>query len=301
MRIAITGSTGMVGNRLVNHFRQEGHHVTRLVRGESGSEYDEPAIYWNPTKGEISKEGLEGQDVVIHLAGANIAARKWTRERKYEILKSRQLGTSLLAQALTELSRPPALLLSASGGEYADTSGRTPVDESCPLGKGFLASVEKEWEKETEVAAQAGIRVVNMRLGVVMSRKGGALAKMLPLFRVGLGGRMGSGKQITSWILLDEIPYIIHHLIQHEEVIGPVNMVSPNPVTNAEFSRILAKVLGRPALFPKPAGLIKLLLGEMGEEVLLTGSRIEPGKLKSSGYQFRYPELESALKHELQG
>lgn len=297
MRIAITGSTGLVGTRLTNFFQEEGCRVFRLVRkpGQGGGE----AVYWQPETGEIDAEALEGMDVLIHLAGKSINGR-WTKRRKEEILLSRTKGTRLIAETLAALKRPPKVFLSASGIGMTREDVRE-VDESDSVGSGFLSDVIKEWEKSARPAEKAGIRVVHLRFGLVLSPRGGALKQMLPAFKLGLGGRLGHGRQGVSWVALEEIPHVVRFLIDRKEVAGPVNVASPNPVSNAEFIRALGAALRRPTRIPMPAFVLKLMFGEMGEELLLKGNRAIPKKLLDAGYTFRYPDLESALKEMLRG
>jgi len=297
MRIAITGSTGLVGTRLTEAFQEDGHHVLRLVRNPDRADRRQGTAYWQPEKGEIDAESLEGTDILIHLAGKTINGR-WTKKRKEQILLSRTKGTRLIAETLAALKRPPKVLLSASGIGMTHDNTRT-VDESDSVGTGFLSDVIKEWEKSTRPAEKAGIRVVHLRFGLVLSPRGGALKQMLPAFKLGLGGRLGHGRQGVSWVALDEIPHIVRFLIDREEVAGPVNVVSPNPVTNAEFVRAIGKVLRRPAVIPIPAFALKLMFGEVAVELLLKGNRAVPKKLLKAGYRFRYPDLEPALREML--
>lgn len=296
MRIAITGSTGLVGTRLTQFFQKEGHQVLRLVRK---TDQGRGTAYWQPETGEIEAEALEGTDVLIHLAGKSINGR-WTKKRKEEILLSRTKGTRLIAETLASLRRPPRVLLSASGIGMTDDNTRE-VDETDSVGSGFLSDVIREWEKSTKAAEKAGIRVAHMRFGMVLSPRGGALKQMLPAFKLGLGGRLGHGRQWVSWVALEEIPHIVRFLIDRKEVAGPVNIVSPNPVSNVEFIQALGEALRRPVMIPMPSFALKLLFGEMGEELLLKGNRAIPKKLLDAGYTFRYPELEPALKEMLRG
>lgn len=299
MRIAVTGSTGLIGSALSPFLQQQEHQVIPVIRN-AGESRREGTIRWLPDKGVIDAEEWEGLDAVIHLAGENIANRRWTCRQKNKILLSRTQGTSLLSQTLAELRYPPCVLLSASAvGYYGDRKPTETVSESSTQGKGFLAEVTQAWEESTKVAEDAGIRVVHMRFGVILSRYGGALAKMLPLFKWGLGGKIGTGKQMMSWITLSETSRIISFLLEAENVSGPVNIVAPAPVSNQEFTRILAGILHRPVVFPLPASVARLALGEMAQELLLSGSRIAPEKLKHAGYDFQYTSLESALKDEL--
>lgn len=248
----------------------------------------------------MDTSALEDHDAVIHLAGENIAGGRWTDKRKALIRESRIRSTSLLCKTLAGLNRPPRTLLSASAvGYYGNRDPDETLDESSMSGSGFLAEVCREWECATAPAQVAGIRVVHMRFGTVLSPPGGALAKMLPIFKLGLGGKVGSGKQIMSWIALDEIPAAVFHALSSEIPSGPVNFVSPNPVSNAEFTRILGQVLARPTIFPLPAFAARLMFGEMADELLLGGARVVPRRLKESGYPFIHSDLEQALKQML--
>ena len=296
MRVSLTGSSGLVGRALAQSLAASGHEVLRLVRSKSGLQSGE--FYWNPQTGELDRDGLEGADAVVHLAGETIAAR-WTPARKALIRDSRIWSTRLLAETLGSLQRPPSVFISSSAiGYYGDRGSELLREESSP-GSGFLSEVCRAWESETERAEPFGVRVVRLRTGIVLSAAGGALAKMLLAFRLGLGGRLGSGDQYMSWISLEDTVGAITHALLTEKLRGPVNMVAPNPVTNREFTAVLGKVLGRPTIFPVPAFALRLAAGEMGEELLLSSARVEPAKLKSSGYLFRHPTLEQALRSAL--
>lgn len=344
MRIAITGSSGLIGGILIPALVGAGHQVVRVVRtaaparGErrqqgmesgvgadsgsgSGSGPDAGAsagagseagagpgsgagavvgdVVWNPAAGEIDAAGLEAFDAVIHLAGAPLLGW-WTQARKEQIVRSRVVGTRLLSETLARLERPPRVLLSASAvGYYGNRRPLDVVDEGSTPGTGFLAETVRAWEGATEPARSAGVRVVTMRFGVVLSPMGGMLRAVLPLFRVGLGGRLGSGRQIMSWIAGSEVPLIVQHLLEQEKLAGPVNVVSPSPVSNAEFTAVLARILQRPAFLSVPAGILRRVGGELAREMLLSGAHVRPRRLEDSGYRFRYPELEGALRHEL--
>lgn len=298
MRIAVTGSTGLVGESVVSYFRSAGCQVTRLVRPGKGMSLavDRDVIAWDPVSKKMDASLLEGYDAVIHLAGANIAQQRWTLSYKKLILSSRVEGTQFLSEVISNLENPPRVLLSASAiGYYGYITPPTCVDESSNMGIGFLAEVCEQWEKASQSAQREGIRVVRTRFGVVLSRKGGALAKMLPVFRLGLGGKLGSGRQMISWIALEEIPRIMEHLIHKEDISGPVNVVTPNPVSNEGFTKVLAGCLNRKAILPVPSFMIRWLLGEMGQALLLDGAAVLPKRLMESGYVFRSPDLESAL------
>ena len=255
-------------------------------------------IVWGPEAGRLDPHALDGVDAVVHLAGEPIAQR-WTTATKRRIRESRVRGTELLAAAVASLARPPRVLVSGSAmGIYGDR-GNEELDETSTVGGDFLAAVATEWEAAAEPAARAGIRVVKLRTGLVLSPGGGALAKLLLPFRMGVGGRVGSGRQWVSWIGLDDAVSAIIHAIGTEPLAGPVNLVAPAPVTNAELTATLARVLRRPAIVPVPAFALRLAFGEMGEATLLASQRIRPRRLLESGYRFRFPTLESALRHEL--
>ncbi len=302
MKILVTGSTGLIGLSLTRFLAAGGHSITRLTRSRSARPiFGETLIYWDPDKRRIDASALRGHDVVIHLAGENIAGR-WTEEKKKEIRNSRVNGTRLLAVSLAELGQPPKVLVCASAvGYYGNRGDEILTEESTP-GEGFLAEVCKEWEAAAWPAIKKGIRVVHMRLGVVLSPKGGALGMMLLPFRAGFGGKIGSGDQYWSWIAIDDVIGAVYHAIANEAVAGPVNTVSPNPVTNQEFTKILGKVLNRPTLLSVPAFAARLALGgEMADEMLLSSVRAVPIRLLDTGYDFQYPELEGALRHLLKG
>ena len=294
MRILVSGSSGLVGSALVPFLTTSGHSVTRLVRSSPGKD----EARWDPAAGTIDAASLEGHDAVVHLAGENIAER-WTPERKARIKDSRVKGTRLLAETLGRLAQPPKVLVAASAIGYYGDRGDALLREDSASGSGFLAEVAREWEAATAAAATKGIRVVNLRSGVVLSPRGGALAKMLLPFKLGLGGVVGSGKQHWSWIALDDLLGIILFALNTETLKGPVNAVSPKPVTNSEFTKTLGRVLWRPTIFPMPAFAARLALGEMADELLLSSTRVDPAKLVAAGYPFRFPELEAALRHLL--
>jgi hypothetical protein len=296
MHVVVSGSRGLVGSALVPFLTTGGHRVTRLVRGEPAGP-DETA--WDPARGLVDASRLDGVDAVVHLAGENIAAGRWTPARKAEIRRSRVDGTRALCEALARLPNPPRVLVSASAvGYYGDRGAEVLTEESGP-GNGFLTEVCREWEAATAPASRAGIRVVTLRFGMVLSPCGGALRKLLLPFRLGVGGRLGDGRQFTSWIALDDAVGAIHHALCEESVRGPVNAVAPGPVSNAEFTRALARLLRRPALLPVPAFAARLAFGEMADALLLAGARVLPARLQASGYRFRFPELEGALRHLL--
>ncbi len=295
MNILISGASGLIGSALVKSLSEAGHAVRRLVRRAAG-----PAeVRWDPAAGRLDAADLEGLDAVVHLAGENIAAGRWTRRRKARIRDSRAKGTHLLSRTLAGLADPPGVFISASAvGFYGDRGDRQ-LDEQSPPGSGFLAEVCRRWEAATEPAAGAGIRAVQLRTGMVLASHGGALAKMLPIFRLGLGGRLGSGRQYVSWITLNDVAGAVGHVLLDETLRGPVNLVAPQPVTNRRFTAALGRVLKRPTWLPAPALALRIVLGKMAEELLLAGARVMPKRLLDAGYRFRHPELEAALRHVL--
>ena len=300
MRVAITGSTGLVGSEVVTVLSAAGHEVVRLVRRAPAP--GEKAVRWDPVRREVDAAGLEGFDAVIHLAGENVGAGRWTPARKAAIRDSRVNGTRLLCDALAGLARPPKTLLCASAvGYYGDRGEERLTEESSP-GTGFLAEVCREWEAASAPAARKGIRVVALRIGMVLSPKGGALARMLPLFRAGLGGVIGGGRQYVGWVALDDLPHIILHALQRDDLRGPVNAVAPRPVTNREFTETLGTALSRPTPLTVPAFALRLAVGrEMADGLLLASARVVPKRLEETGYRFRFPELLAAFRHMLAG
>jgi uncharacterized protein (TIGR01777 family) len=297
MHILVTGATGLIGSALVPFLTTGGHRVTRLVR--STPRPGQAEIPWNPALGSIATPALEDFDAVVHLAGENIATGRWTDEKKARIRASRVQGTRLLCDALAQLVRPPKVLVSASAIGYYGDRGAESLHESSRPGADFLAGVCQAWEAATAPAVQRGIRVVNLRLGVVLSPAGGALAKMLLPFKIGAGGVIGTGRQYMSWIALDDALGAILHALMTVASQGPVNAVAPQPLTNSEFTTILGRVLGRPTLLPLPAFAARLAFGEMADALLLASTRVEPRRLLDTGYVFRYPDLDSALRHLL--
>ncbi len=293
MKILISGSTGLIGTVLIKSLLGQGHQVARLVR--TPGKYSEPVVLWNPEAGTLNPAACEGYDAVVHLAGENIAKR-WSAAQKAKIRNSRVQGTTLLSSTLAKLSKPAHVLVSASAiGYYGDRGGEMLREDSKP-GTGFLAETSVAWEKSAEPAAQAGIRVVHPRLGVVLTPRGGALQKMLLPFKLGLGGVMGNGEQYWSWVTLDDVIGAMQHCLQSEGLRGPVNVVAPHAVTNREFTKALGRALSRPTIFPVPAFAARLVLGEMADDLLLSSARIEPTQLIASGYKFRHTELEAALR-----
>ena len=295
MHIAVTGSSGLLGSALVSFLAGGGHRLTRLVRSPATAGAAE--IEWNPQAGRLEPSSLEGLDGFVHLAGENIAAGRWTAGQKARIRDSRINSTRLLSETLAKLSRPPKVLVCASAIGFYGDRGADLMSEDSPAGSGFLAEVCEAWEAASQPARDAGIRTVLLRIGVVLSPAGGALARLLLPFRLGAGGVIGSGDQYWSWIGLDDVIGAIHHALIHDALEGAVNAVAPQPVTNRVFTTTLGTVLGRPTLVPLPGFAARLVLGEMADALLLASTRVEPARLLASGYSFRQPELEGALRH----
>ncbi len=294
MRITIAGANGFLGRYLCDYFAQRSYDLTLLVRNRFESPYKQ--LQWNPATGEIDKVAIDGQNVVINLAGKNIAAERWNDRVKSEIIESRVSATELIGKTIAEAAIKPSLLLNASAvGVYGHRDAAETITEQSPPGSGFMADSCLHCEAAAQIAVAVGIRVVKLRIGIVLAKEGGALARMLPFFRLGLGGKIGSGNQMMSWIALEEIGPIIEHIIKTPSISGPVNLTAPTPVSNAEFTRTLGKVLHRPAFLPVPGFALKLAFGEMAEEALLGGAKVLPQKLLDSGYQFRYKELQPTL------
>jgi uncharacterized protein len=297
MTIAISGASGLVGTALIAQLAKDGHNVRRMVRGEpSRSDHD---IGWDPAGGRLAPTDLEGVDAVVHLGGESITSGRWNQKKRERIHDSRVESTRLLAQTLAQTPNPPKVLLCASATGYFGDRGEELLTEKAGPGQSFLAKVCQEWEEAAEPAREAGIRVANLRFGIVLSAKGGALQQMLPLFRLGLGGRLGSGNQYWSWIGIEDAIGAINHVLANESLSGPVNMTAPNPATNREFTSYLAKVLRRPAILPAPSAALRVALGLMADELLLASARVTPEQLLRSGYEFRNKDLESALRHLL--
>jgi uncharacterized protein (TIGR01777 family) len=294
-KVLISGSSGLLGSALQRSLGADGYEISRLTRGSTSSAGQ---IAWDFAK-PLAPQSVSGFDAVIHLAGESIASR-WTESKKKAIRDSRVLGTHHLAEALAQASSPPRVLISASAiGFYGDRDDEILREDSPSGSRGFLPEVCREWEAAAEPAVKAGIRTALLRTGIVLSAEGGALKKMLPPFRMGLGGKIGSGRQWMSWIDLDDEIGAVRHILANESVRGPVNSVSPHPVTNAEFTTTLASVLSRPTIFPMPAFAARLVFGQMGEELLLGSQRVEPVKLMASGYVFQKPDLRLALEQIL--
>jgi uncharacterized protein (TIGR01777 family) len=297
MKVMISGSGGLIGSALVTHLNQQGDHVVRLVR--RGPAVPGKEVVWGPEVGSIDARGVEGLDALVHLAGENIAARRWTAAQKARIRDSRVVGTRLLAETLARLESPPKVWICASAIGFYGDRGDDELDESSGPGTGFLADVCQAWESATVPAQQPGVRVVCLRIGVVLSAAGGALAKMLLPFKLGLGGRIGSGQQYMSWIAVDDAVRAIVHGILTDACAGPINAVAPEPASNAEFTKTLGRVLRRPTIFPMPAFAARLAFGEMADELLLASTRVRPARLSQTGFSFQFPNLEAALRHVL--
>ena len=297
MKVAVTGSSGLIGTALVAALRADGHEVIRLVRAAPAPP---DAVAWDPRadRGGLGPRSLDGVAAVVHLAAAGVADKRWTPRYQAEIRDSRARGTQALAGALAAMATPPAVLLSGSAiGWYGDTGGRE-VTESDPAGSGFLSEVVRDWEAATGSAAQAGIRVVTLRSGLVLSSEGGILARLLPLFRLGLGGRIGTGRQVMSWIGLSEWVAAARFLLGRDDVHGPVNLTTPCPVSNAEFTSALAAAVHRPALMLVPVPALKVAIGGVSSDIL-SSARVLPRRLLDEGYQFQHPAIAGALAAEL--
>jgi uncharacterized protein len=296
MRILLTGSNGLIGRALHSFLTADGHIVVCLTRPQSSSMGRH--ITWEPEKGILDADDLENFDAVVHLAGETIVGR-WTPAKKALILQSRVRGTLLLCEALAHLHSRPMVLVSASAVGYYGDRGDQVLNEESSAGSLFLSEVTKAWEAATQPATRHGIRVVNLRTGFVLSKSGGGLAKMLLPFKLGLGGRIGSGRQYLSWVAIDDVLGAISHAILSDSLRGPVNAVAPHPATNRQFTKALGSVLWRPTIFPLPAFAARMVFGEMADNLLLASARVDPARLLASGYEFRYPELKPALRHAL--
>jgi hypothetical protein len=296
MKILVSGSHGLVGKALIASLTSDGHEIVCLVRSKPSGAAE---VEWDPNQGRIDAANLEGLDAVVHLAGESIASSRWSDEKKRAIRESRVKGTALLSEALSKLSRPPAVFLSASAIGYYGNRGDELLTEKSLPGNDFLADVCVEWENATKPAIEKGIRTVHARFGIILDAKEGALAKMLTPFRMGIGGRIGGGKQWMSWIAIEDVVNGLKFLIGDGTVSGPLNFTAPNPVTNAEFTKTLGRVLSKPTFFPVPEFGVKLAFGEMGEALLLGSQRVKPDVLEQKGFGFTYPTLGSALKHLL--
>src|SRR5688572_21434329 len=297
MKILIGGASGLVGTALIKALEPEGHEISRLVRY---APRDSSEIEWSPDRYSIALARIEGFDAVVNLAGESIAEGRWTDDKKRRIRESRVKGTKLLGDALANLTVPPKTFICASATGYYGNRGDELLTETSAPGDDFLSEVCVEWEKATAHATARGIRVVNTRFGVILDKEGGALAKMLPPFRMGVGGRIGDGKQWMSWIALDDVVGALKFALTNESIQGPVNFVAPNPVRNTEFTKALGSVLSRTTIFPIPAFALRLMFGEMADALLLSGAKVKPAVLEQSAYPFKYPILIGALRHVLQ-
>ncbi len=293
MNVAIAGAGGLVGSALTTVLTRDGAQITRLVRSKPNT----GEIEWHPNHDEMSPESLEGFDVIINLAGENIAAGRWTDEQKRKIRDSRVNGSHLLSEAIAKMPAKPRVFACASAtGIYGDRDAEI-LDEQSESGGGFLAGVCREWEKATEPASNAGVRVVNLRFGPILARDGGMLSKLLTPFKMGMGGKVGSGKQYISWVSLEDSVRAVKLAIDDDAIRGPLNVVSPNPVTNEEFTKTLGHVLNRPTALAMPAFAARLAFGEMADEMLLVSQRVIPKKLTTAGFEFKFPSLEKTLQH----
>jgi uncharacterized protein len=300
MLVAVTGASGLIGTALTRRLREAGHQVLRLTRSEP-TEPDQ--VRWDPGAGRLDPDSLAKADAVVHLAAANIGDKlRWTARTKRQILETRVEGTGLVARTMAELARGPGgprVLVCASGAHYYGDRGDEVLTEASSGGRGFLADLVRQWEQAADPARAAGLRVVHLRTGPVQDAAGAGLPKQALMFRLGVGGRFGSGRQWLSWVALDDITGAYLHALTHDDLAGPVNAVAPNPVTNAEFTATLARVLRRPAILHVPEFAPRLVLGEFADEMLFTSMRIHPVRLLEAGYRFRFPELEPALRHTL--
>lgn len=292
MKIAIAGASGLVGSALIPALTANDVAITRLVRHPPKA----GEIEWHPNQDQVHTKGLEGFDVIINLAGENLASGRWTDDLKRKIRDSRVSGTHLLSEALAKLtSRPSVFVCASATGIYGDRDDEV-LDEQSESGGGFLAGVCREWEKACEPAIKAGVRVVNLRLGPILAREGGMLAKLLTPFKMGMGGKVGTGKQYISWVALEDAVNAIKLAIADQSIQGPLNVVSPNPVTNEEFTKTLGHVLNRPTALHMPAFAARLAFGEMADEMLLVSQRVMPKKLVAAGFQFQFPDVEKAIR-----
>lgn len=295
MHVAITGSSGLIGTALAERLRAEGHEVTPVVRRDPGP----GEIRWDPDRGEIDAEGLRAADAVVGLAGHPIGLRRWTRAHRQRILDSRVKGTRLLAETMARLDDGPRALVTASGINYYGDRGDEVMTERSGPGRGFMTDVCLQWEAAARPAADAGLRVAQIRTGIVQTRRGGALPKQLPLFRLGLGGPFGSGAQWQSWVSLDDAVGLYAHALRSDDVVGPLNATAPQPVTNATYTRTLARALARPALLPVPRFGPRLVFGRMADELLFASMRVFPQQAIDTGYEFRHQDLEACLRDVL--
>lgn len=303
MKVLVSGASGLVGSALIDELKRNGHQPVRLVRRTG--RFNEPEVAWDINSGKLDAKQLEGIDAVIHLAGENIAGGRWTEERKQKIVDSRVKGTRLLAETVAKMENPPQVFISASAVGYYGSRGDELLNEVSANGQGFLASTCRQWEAACQPARDKGIRVVNSRFAMILSPNGGALKAMYWPFKLGVAGDLGNGRQYMSWVALDDVVRALVHILTHEELRGPVNVVSPNPVTNHQFTDAMRKTLICPWLPmhywtpPAPAFALKALLGEMAEQLLLASQRVRPIALLGSGFEFKYPQLKPALESML--
>jgi uncharacterized protein len=295
MKVAVTGSSGLIGSSLVSYLSKKDIVVSKILR-ENPEDDD---ISWKPENGDWDSDFTGGVDGIVHLAGENVASGRWTKAKKEKIRNSRIEGTKRLCEHILKLPTPPSVLVCASAIGYYGNRGVEFLNEGSSRGSGFLPDVCLGWEEAAESVSKAGIRVVNVRFGIALSKDGGALAKMMTPFKIGMGGKIGSGTQYMSWIAMDDVTGAIYHTLTTDSLNGPVNLTAPNPVTNKEFTTTLGEVLKRPAVVPIPAFAAKLAFGEMANDLLLASTKVAPKRLSDSGYKFQYPELEPALKHVL--
>ncbi len=292
MKVAVTGSSGLIGSSLVPFLLEKGVTVSKILReNPKGNE-----ISWRPESGDWNSAFAGGIDGIVHLAGENIASGKWTKTKKEKIRNSRVEGTKRLCEHILKLPTPPSVLVCASAIGYYGDQGMEFLNEGSSRGSGFLPDVCVEWEEAANIVSKAGVRVVNVRFGVVLSKDGGALAKMLVPFKMGMGGKVGSGAQYMSWVAMDDVTGAIYHTLVTDSLKGPVNVTAPNPVTNKEFTNTLGGVLKRLAIMPMPAFAARLAFGEMANDLLLASTKVAPKRLSDSGYEFQYPKLEKVLK-----
>ena len=296
MRVLVSGSTGLIGSSLVRSLESGGHDVVRLLRPQSRTTAN--GIMWDPAAGSLDAREVEGFDSVVHLSGENIANRRWSEAQMARIRDSRIGSTTLLSETLASLDSPPSVLACASAGGYYGDRGVELLDEDASVGTGFMAEATKEWEDATGPAASAGIRVVNLRIGVVLTAAGGMLSRVLPIFKLGIGGRLGSGSQYMSWLTRSDVIDATVWTLEHDDLSGPVNVSSPNPVTNKEFTRALGRALRRPAVLVVPTFALRIMQGDLSE-VVMSSARMAPARLRESGFEFRHPEIDGALEWAL--
>ena len=297
MRVAITGGSGLIGSAVTDALRAEGHEVLHLVRPPWRT--DAGQVAWDPAAAMIDADGLEGIDAAVHLAGEPMTAWRWTAAKKRRIYASRVDGTALLARTLAQVKDPPRVLVSYSAVGFYGHRGEEVLREDSPPGEGFLARVATDWEAAAQPAADRGIRVVHLRGAPVVAGHSAFLTRQVPAFKLGLGGPLGSGRQWWPWVALEDVVGVVRHVLAHDDLRGPVNVVAPELCTNREFARSLGRVLGRPALLPMVSPLLRALMGELAREMLLSSQRVEPAGLIASGYHFHFPMLEHALRHAL--